>query len=398
MKHIPNPSNRPPKDTKKSPFLNPDVLKELAHVAYHEGEDDKRTYTALELIKREKNEIPMLIESLIPQTGLLALVGTSDVGKSQLLRQLAIDVARSDSFLDFKVYPKHRKVVLICTEDDPDAIGYLIGKQSGLEGQGMDNIRIYFNTEGITDYLNEQLANEPADLVIVDAWADVYESNLNDANYVRQSLNAYRQLALKHKCAIVFLHHTSKGKQNSAPSKDNVLGSQGFEAKMRLVMELVADKENDNIRHLCVVKGNYLPSDMKSKSIMLEFNPETFTFINTKQQKSYVELTKSKPSTKAKIRFQPEQIGEATHRKLLCKGVFSGGRILKLAELENCLRDTYGDYLGEEVGGQRLAKLRNYLLGDLQLIGKHGADRSPNAYYYLTTDQPTNHSNQSGNE
>src|SRR5690606_23638600 len=191
---------------------------------------------------RKRNEIPMLVESLIPQIGLLALTGTSDVGKSQLLRQLAIDVARNDSFLDFKIYPKYRKVLLICTEDDPHAIGYLMQRQSGSEPGGLENIRICFDTAGITDYLDEQLADQPADLVIVDTWGDVYVNNLNDANQVRQSLNAYRRIALKHGCAILFLHHTGKNKQNSAPSKDNILGSQGFEAKMRLVMELVPDK------------------------------------------------------------------------------------------------------------------------------------------------------------
>src|SRR5690606_4549737 len=175
MKTTSNPLRRSPKDTEKSLFLNPNASKELAN-SVHDGGDGKRTYTASELINREKDEIPMLIESLIPQVGLLAMVGTSDVGKSQLLRQLAIDVVRNDSFLNYKTYPRHRKVILICTEDDPAAIGYLIRKQSGTGHRELDNIRICFDTDGITDYLDKQLANEPADMVIVDAWADVYEN------------------------------------------------------------------------------------------------------------------------------------------------------------------------------------------------------------------------------
>ena len=47
------------------------------------------------------------------------------------------------------------------------------------------------------------------------------------------------------------------------PSKHNAIGSQGFEAKMRVMMELRPDPVRHDIRHLCIVKGNYLSEEYK---------------------------------------------------------------------------------------------------------------------------------------
>ena len=42
---------------------------------------------------------------------------------------------------------------------------------------------------------------------------------------------------------------------------------------MRLMMELRPDPTRYDIRHLCVVKGNYLPSEYKHDSFELRFTP-----------------------------------------------------------------------------------------------------------------------------
>jgi hypothetical protein len=96
---------------------------------------------------------------------------------------------------------------------------------------------------------------------------------MNENNRVRSFLNAFSQLAVKYNTLVVFLHHTGKRTESLAPSKHNAIGSQGFEAKMRLVMELRPDPERHDIRHLCIVKGNYLPSEFKHDSFELRFTP-----------------------------------------------------------------------------------------------------------------------------
>ena len=64
------------------------------------------------------------------------------------------------------------------------------------------------------------------------------------------------------------------------PNKNSILGSQGFEAKMRSVLMLTKDDNEESLRHLCVIKNNYLPESSKSMSYVLRFN-EHLAFDNT---------------------------------------------------------------------------------------------------------------------
>jgi DNA-binding NarL/FixJ family response regulator len=78
------------------------------------------------------------------------------------------------------------------------------------------------------------------------------------------------------------LHHTKKNAENLAPSKNNSLGSQAIEAKSRLVLEFKANLNNSTIRHLCPVKGNFIPSELKRNSIDVMFTDDlTFKSLGT---------------------------------------------------------------------------------------------------------------------
>ena len=86
-------------------------------------------------------------------------------------------------------------------------------------------------------------------------------------------------------------------------SKDNLLGSQGFEGKMRLVIELRKDNSTPSKRHLCIVKGNYITEEFKKESYVLEFT-EKMIFIKTTERKTFSALLsptfKKADNTKAK--------------------------------------------------------------------------------------------------
>ena len=85
-------------------------------------------------------------------------------------------------------------------------------------------------------------------------------------------MNQYNELANEFGTTVVFLHHTKKCTAGSRPNKNNIIGSKGFEAKMRSVMILVNDKYEPSHRHLCVVKNNYMPETNKNESYVLKFN------------------------------------------------------------------------------------------------------------------------------
>lgn len=248
--------------------------------------------TADQLLNKDLTEMPALIENLIPKVGLASLAGSSDTGKSCKLRQLATSVALGHStFLGFKINATHNKAIYVSTEDDENAIAYLLNKQKDkdVDEREYKNLRYIFNTDNLLNTLDQELTNEPADLVVIDTFTDIYTGELNAANKIRGFLNDFGQLAQKHKCSIIFLHHTGKRTDDLEPSKHNLLGSQGFEAKMRVVLELRKDKSNPDLRHLCIVKGNYLPQELKGSSFVLKFN-ENMTFTNTNERKSYDQL------------------------------------------------------------------------------------------------------------
>ena len=97
------------------------------------GEFEKPTeYTnrkirrASDLIKRGVQEIPMLFAPVFPRKGVALFAGSSDAGKSMLLRNMAISVATGRDFLGWKYKGIRRSCIFVATEDDEDATSYLL--------------------------------------------------------------------------------------------------------------------------------------------------------------------------------------------------------------------------------------------------------------------------------
>jgi RecA-family ATPase len=262
--------------------------------------------TAEQLFHLNMNNIPSLIPPIIPRTGLIALGGASDVGKSSLLRYLALIVSVEEpSFLDFPVEPIHRSAIYVSTEDGLESTSYLIRRTSqsmSIGPERLKNLRFIFYQDNLIATLEDSLSKKPADLVVIDAFTDLYPGNLNEANRVRAYLTEYSALANKHGCLIIFLHHVGKGKDFEPPSKHNLIGSQAFEAKMRLVLELRADPNDSTLRHLCIVKGNYLPTEYKTESFVLMFKND-FTFKNTGDRKHFDLIVKNPAEESRKSKY-----------------------------------------------------------------------------------------------
>lgn len=228
-----------------------------------------------ELLNRKIESIPCVIEPIFQMVGLACIAGGSDAGKSSFLRYLCMCiVAGLEFFIGFPIKSKHRRAIYVSTEDDENAINFLINKQNidmGIEPSTLKDLSFVFDTENLLDKLDRMMTEKPVDILCIDAFGDLYSGSMNDSAQVRTFLNQYSQLAQKHQCLIIFLHHTGKGKEDNAPSKNSLLGSQGIEAKMRIVMELRNDRVEAKMKHLCILKGNYLPQDAKNESYKLRF-------------------------------------------------------------------------------------------------------------------------------
>jgi len=287
----------------------------------------RKFVTLAELLRNPVVKIPCLIDPFFHKVGLAAFVGASDAGKSSFLRYMCMCITsgRTD-FLGYPVYAEHKSVIYISSEDDETAISFLAGKQNKCLNEDIskfEGFRFLFDTENVLEILDEELTIKPADLICIDAFGDMFDGDMNKSNIVRSYLNSYMQIAKKHKCLVMFLHHCAKRKQELTPHKDNILGSQGFEAKMRLVMELREDPIDPKIRHLCIVKGNYLCAEAKRESYVLHFT-EDMIFINTGSRVSLDNIVKIEEKNESKEKY--ERI-----KKLRAENVSWD----KIAEIEN---------------------------------------------------------------
>jgi len=241
-------------------------------------------YTGTELLNMVPNKIPYLWNPFINKQGLIALTGSSDVGKSSFLRQFAIAIAMKEKdFLGHKLEVKHGRVIYYTTEDSQVSINILLKKQlPTVDPKLLTGLCYIFNTENPLRIIEDQLKEASTDVVIIDCFADIFDGQMNDISSIRRFLNKYDKLSLEYDCVFVFLHHNGKRTELVNPSKNHIIGSQGFEAKMRLVMELRKNGDNSN-RSLWFTKGNYLPESQKKVALELKFDDkQEFTFIGTK--------------------------------------------------------------------------------------------------------------------
>ena len=272
---------------------NPQEIPGGSKLSSNDQNKPSYVYTGEQLLNLNVEKIPMLLEPLIPQGAVVALAGSSDTGKSSLLRQLACTIALgSTDFLGFKLNLN----IYVSTEDNDKAVSALLRKQKqgDTENSSYRGLRYIFDTSKLLLKLEEQLQKEPADCIIVDAFMDLYGGDANASNIVRTFIQPYSNLAQKYNCSVIFLHHNGKRTEYTEPSKNNLLGSQGFEGKMRMVMLLNRDPDSNKptIRHLCIVKGNYVPEELKQKSFVLTFDPETMRFSNTGERVAFENLAK----------------------------------------------------------------------------------------------------------
>lgn len=250
-----------------------------------------------ELLENPIEKQPVLVEPLFPQCGIGAIIGSSDCGKSTLLRQLAACVAGNRDFLHWKSFPVRKQVLYISTEDDSSAMSELLKRQNKawqLSREEAERVRFLFSCDCIAEKVEACLTEIPVDLVIIDTFGDICKEDVSQSNNIRNLLNLFADISRRHNCFILFAHHIRKTGENTAPSKLNALGSQAFEAKMRILIELRRNKRNKDLLHLCIVKGNYLPNDYKQQSFDLQIDSD-MNFIYTGKRTELYDLNSYSP-------------------------------------------------------------------------------------------------------
>lgn len=309
---------------------------QTVNVAEDVTTDTRHEESAESLLINPVEALSYLIDPIIPRVGVGCLAGASDTGKSQLLRQLGIWIVMGYArFLCFEIHAKYKKAIIVCTEDERNAVSYLLKRQAGSTApSALKGLRFIFDWEDLLSKLDASLTADPADIIIIDCFSDPFNGDLKDSQKIRQYVNQYQKLAEKHQCFILFLHHTGKRTENFEPSKNNLLSGQGFDAKMRLIIELRQDAMDSAKRHFCIVKGNYLPAHMKKESFVLDFSEDTFTFTASGDRVPFEHLVKKDPNqdekTKFELAFKLKNEGKTTSEIAKAVGYGSKGSVSKL--------------------------------------------------------------------
>lgn len=350
--------------------------------------------SAWALYQMKVMQIPKLLGDLLPKVGLVLLAGSSDTGKSMFNRDLILHLVLGfDSFINMPFASGlHRRALIISTEDDDLAIAWLLQKQINnpkidIE-KALNNLDFFFDSEDIVNRVEENLKLKPVDVILLDTLGDILD-NPNDNGEVRKRMAEFKRLATTYRCLVIIMHHTSKRTEGLAPSKSSILGGSSIEQKVRLALEFRNDAADPNFKHLSVLKGNYLSKDYKGSSFKLEMNEQTFNFTNTGERVLFEDLaTPTEEQNKREPLLKANEVDYNIHLEVL-ERVFKGGLKTKLADLNIRLSNQYETCFSTKFGERRVRQYLDYLINDLGLIKKHGKDKSPNAYYYLTTDDIT---------
>lgn len=272
-------------------------------IVFEDDVEAKVIYNAVELMESGDVETRYLMEPIFPQKGSAVLAGKPDTGKSQFARQLCIQVALGiKDFIGFEINPVHSKSIYIATEDNLEATRFLLNKQmDGFGKKVKENLRFMFadtmEQEDILKELDKALTAEPADLVVVDSFGDIFTGNDSNNNMVmRNTVKLFDKLAKKHNCLIMFVHHINKNAYRSAPGQEHIQGGSGLVQKVRLA--LILSEGEGSTRYLSVAKGNYCPKEYKENSMALHFSEETLLFEDTGKKMPTCDLGRQTKSSK----------------------------------------------------------------------------------------------------
>lgn len=288
----------------------------------------RRRFTANYLVNTKIDENFWLWDGYIPYRDISGLAGPADVGKSSLLRQLALEVIRrSKDFLGAKLNVRSGRVIYISTEDGIHATAAALKtmmKVHDVTKEQRDNLVFIFDVEDVEKEINSMLIDPHVDLIIVDCLGDVFSGNVNEQNSIRQYFKPIKALAERYECAVLFLHHNVKGSEKAVPDKNKMVGSQAIAGKMRSVMELrLGDMLNERL--LSLIKGNYVSADAKSAATSLIFDRESLLFSrgNRKVQLSSLAANKASKFDKdvwlPRLKKTPDNIGIAKRIQMLEK-------------------------------------------------------------------------------
>jgi hypothetical protein len=221
----------------------------------------------------EGDETPMLWDGFLPNREIALLAGIGGYGKSSLVRQLAISIARGDKeFLTRKIHAPHKKVIYVACEDGPLKTRKIL---RNLGGRPVESLVFLFASQLLLDDVLVQVAEElskgMADLIVIDSLGNLFKGEQNSNSSAQAFYSQFAWFA--DKALVLFLHHIRKSDHRSAPDQVNIQGAGAFVQRPRAVLMLTGNKHATE-RYLHVDKENDVSDTFRNDALILQFDRE----------------------------------------------------------------------------------------------------------------------------
>ncbi len=208
------------------------------------------SFSALELQHRIIPPIQWIVNGLIPQ-GLTIIAGAPKAGKSWLVLDLCLSVARGDPFLGRDTIPMPGSVIYLALEDSDRRLKSRM--MTVLDGRTAPT-NLHFITEappingGLVEQMKQLFDWKPdTSLVVIDTLGKIRQASKLDG-YQKDygELSAIKRLADEQNCGIVVVHHLRK-MQGSDPF-DRISGTNGILGSADTAMVLTRARQESEGR------------------------------------------------------------------------------------------------------------------------------------------------------
>lgn len=197
---------------------------------------------------------PELIYGILRKGHKMLLSGGSKTGKSMLMIQMAVAIASGGCWL--KKPCEQGKVLYVNLEIDRASFAHRIAatcKHMSVDQEKIKNNLIVWNLRGYSTTLDKlapklirRCAKENFIAVIIDPVYKVMMGDENKAGDMAQFCNQFDKIATQLNCAVIYVHHFSKGDQDKKASIDRASGSGVFARDPDVISTVTKLKTNDN--------------------------------------------------------------------------------------------------------------------------------------------------------
>lgn len=181
--------------------------------------EKRRVYTPKEAIARAKTRPEMLVETLLPATGVALLAGEPGIGKSFFALNLAYSVGLRREFFGLSVNPGEERsnfAYVVGEGLDPLALrAELIELTAGTDTADVGKI-IDFEGDLLTepetkDELIEILDEQNPRFIVFDTFSSLFGvTSENDNAEVAKTMSFFSYVAKRYNATVLFVHHISK--------------------------------------------------------------------------------------------------------------------------------------------------------------------------------------------